>query len=183
MYIASLSLTVVGEAIGVVCPVKVEWTFGPKTPDLVELFLGDPGQTAERLAQVQIDEDRTPTATTVDLPAGHPAVRVFAAPRLLDDTGTVEDRMPDAGGVPRDWQAFALSATVATPAQQGTGEVKVPPKAAPTITRLEIMPPRALLVAPPTRRRPPRRWSSSSRAGSASTGAPQTTSASTWCAG
>jgi hypothetical protein len=150
MYIASLSLTVQGEATGLVCPVKVEWSFGPKTPDLVEVYLSDPGQGAERLAQVQIDEDRTPTATTVTLPAGQPAVRVFAAPRLLDDTGTPEDLMPDAAGVPRDWQAFALSATVATPARQGTGEVKVPPRAAPSIDRLELLPPRVLLVAPPS---------------------------------
>lgn len=147
MYITSVSLTVVGEASGLTCPVKVEWTFGTKTPDVIEVYQGHLS-AAERLAQVHIDDDRTPTSTTVQLPAGQPAVTVFASPRLRDDTGTLEDTMPDGNGVARDWQSFALSVTIATPARQGTGEVKVPPKPAPTITRLETVPPVVRVVPP-----------------------------------
>lgn len=147
MYITSVSLTVVGQASGLTCPVKVEWTFGTKTPDVVEVYQGHLS-AAERLAQVHIDDEDKPTSTTVQLPAGQPAVTVFASPRLLDDSGTLEDTMPDARGVERDWQSFALSVTIATPARQGTGEVKVPPRRPPTITRLDTAPP-VVRVLPP----------------------------------
>lgn len=153
MYIKSMTLTVAGEASGLTCPVTVEWTFGKKRPDVIEVYQGHPS-AAGRLAQVHIDEDGTPTSTTVQLPAGQPAVVVFVSPRLLDDTGTLEDTMPDARGTEWDWQSFALSGTIATPARPGTGEVKVPPRRPPTITRLETAPP-VVRVLPPLPPLPP----------------------------
>lgn len=139
MYITSFTLEQVGPARGLVCPVKIEWVFGPKLPDVVEVYRGHPSN-AEPVAQVVIDGDDDRTSTTVTLPAGAP-VLVAVCPRLRDDEGTPQDMQPDAHGVPRDWVSFALLDTITTVASEGTGTVVPdPPKAAPTIREVVSLP-------------------------------------------
>lgn len=134
MYITSLQLKVVGEVRGLTCPVEVEWTFGPLKTDVIEVYLGQLGSTSARLAQVHLNNNRSPTSITVELPAGQPAVTVFASPRLLDKTSKVQDKMPDGQGVPLSWESFALSAIIPTPARQSTDETSLTPRSAPAIT-------------------------------------------------
>ena len=134
MYITSMQLKVVGEVGGLTCPVEVEWTFGPQKPDVIEVYLGQLGSIAARLAQVHINNNRSPASTTVELPAGQPAVTVFASPRLLDETSTPTDNMPDDKGIPQSWESFALSATIKIPAREDTGVLNVKPRSAPSIT-------------------------------------------------
>jgi hypothetical protein len=133
MYITSMQLKVVGDVRGLTCPVEVEWTFGPQKPDVIEVYLGQLGSTAARLAQVHIKNNRSPASTTVELPAGQPAVTVFASPRLLDETSTPTDNMPDGKGIPQSWESFALSATITLPVREDTGGANVKPRSAPFI--------------------------------------------------
>jgi hypothetical protein len=134
MYITSMQLKVVGEVRGLTCPVEVEWTIGPQKPDFIEVYLGQLGSTAARLAQVHINNNLSPASTTVELPAGQPALTVFASPRLLDETSTPTDNMPDGRGIPQSWESFALSATITIPAREDTGGANVKPRSAPSIT-------------------------------------------------
>lgn len=134
MYITSMQLKVVGEVRGLTCPVEVEWTFGPQKPDVIEIYLGQLGSLAARLAQVHLNNDRSPASTTVELPAGQPAVTVFASPRLLDETSSPREKMPDDKGIPQSWESFALSATIQIPAREDTGGANVKPRSAPPIT-------------------------------------------------
>lgn len=148
MYIVSFTLEQVGRASGSVCPVKVEWIFGPKLPDVVEVYRGHPSN-AELVARVAIEGARDRTSTTVSLPAGAP-VMVAVCPRLLDDEGTLQDTQPDAQGVARDWVSFALLDSIMTVASEGTGTVVPdPPKAAPTINEVVSLPAAAQVLSLP----------------------------------
>lgn len=146
MYITSFTLEQVGPARGLMCPVKIEWVFGPKLPDVVEVYRGHPSN-AEPMAQVVIDDKDDRTSTTITLPAGAPEL-VAVCPRLRGDDGRLQDTLPDAQGVARDWVAFALLGTITTVASAGTGTVVPdPPKAAPSISEVVSLPP-AVQVLP-----------------------------------
>lgn len=148
MYITSFTLEQVGPARGLMCPVKIEWVFGPKLPDVVEVYRGHPSN-AEPMAQVVIDDKDDRTSTTITLPAGAPEL-VAVCPRLRGDDGRLQDTLPDAQGVARDWVAFALLDTITTVASAGTGTViPDPPKAAPSISEVVSLPPAVQVLSLP----------------------------------
>ena len=142
MYITAITLEQVGEATGPTCLVRVRWTFGPRIPDLVEVYedVHSDVTLSTPLGSVHI-EGRGPTEVTLSVQAGHLQLRIAVAPRLLDDNGTRLAEMPDAEGEPHAWHAFKVTGVITTVASAGTGTVVPdPPKPAPTIREVVSLP-------------------------------------------
>jgi hypothetical protein len=119
MYITTITLEQVGEASGSKCPVRVRWTFGPRIPDLVEVYedVHSDVTPSTLLGSVHI-EGRGPTEVTLPLPAGHPRLHIAVVPRLLDDDGSPLAKMPDAQGEQHAWHAFKVTGVITTTARQ-----------------------------------------------------------------
>jgi hypothetical protein len=144
MYLTSLNIKQVGEASGLTCPVLVEWSYGDRLPDVVEIYADD-----ARKVQFDVKNSQQQTSTTVSLAAGT-VVRVSVCPRLVEN-GVLQAQMPNAQGNHQYWESFCLVQSITTKAKPGTGEVSPkPPKSAPTITSLEAIPAYVRLQSFPT---------------------------------
>jgi hypothetical protein len=143
MYLTSLNIKQTGEANGSTCPVLIEWSFGDRLPDVVEIYAGD-----TRIEQLNVKSAKDPTSITVSLQAGT-VVRVSLCPRLAENN-TLRDQMPDAQGNNQYWESFCLVQTITTKGKPGTGEItSKPPPPAPTITTVEAVPASVLFLRTP----------------------------------
>jgi hypothetical protein len=141
MYITSLKATQTGEADGLFCPVLVEWSFGNRLPNIVEIYADD-----TPIQQLTVKDSKNPISTTVSLRAGS-IVKVSVCPRFVKDDSR-QDKMPNAQGENQSWESFCLIESITTRAKAGTGEVTSKKRAIPQINSIETIPASAALIPP-----------------------------------